>query len=159
MDWIPWDVFRCLFKLNPRDKDTYDVVLDATLFSLWTKVRKFRKREWWKYWVWVKEIPFKNYKPSLGYEWISLVMPLGPLLNHGWDLIYALSQWKARFLAVWNSYIEPKQAFFPWSMLHQSLPLGKRITYVGVSNPTCAFLQEDESTMHMFWECRRSKEA
>lgn len=84
--WIPCLEFKSLFKINPSEKHTYDAMIDATPLSLWIKITKLKQMEWWKDWVWVKEIPFKNYKPRLGYEWIYVVMPLGSPFNHNWDL-------------------------------------------------------------------------
>ena len=86
----------------------------------------------------------------MGYFLLSPHVPMADAFNVRWDLFSIQSHWKLRFKVVWSSFLEPKQSFLGWSLLHQGLPIGIRRQYLGVPNPLCAFCNQPEDFLHVF---------
>lgn len=124
--WFSWDKFRELYNLKADDKYTFEYLIDRTPLSIWTKLGKKFQKPWWSDWVWPKKIQMNKYKSHMGYFLLSPHVPMADTLNVRWDLFSVQSCWKLRFKVVWSSFLEPKQSFLGWSLLHQGLPIGIR---------------------------------
>ena len=142
------------FRLNSSDHPTFDLLLSAILVHLTHKVGIQSSRPWWHDWKWYPATPFSNYKPSLGYRWLSPHLPMVDTLNQRWHLQSSLSQWRKCFDTIWNSITEPKIAHFSLCLAFQGLPLGPRLKHIRVLDPRCLVCGQPKSFLHTFWFCR-----
>lgn len=155
-NWIPQDQFKRSFHLNDLDKATYDIILELTPYSILHKISLNSQNPCWKYWGCHVDTPLLNYRESMGYNQLLLVLPTMSQINEKWYLVSIHTPWKQHFVATWASYLEPKKSFFFQILLNQGLLLNTRLKYLGVPDPHCAFCNEPDSTMHIFWLCNRS---
>ncbi|XP_048615609.1 uncharacterized protein LOC125588345 [Brassica napus] len=59
---------------------------------------------------------------------------------------------------VWMGSISPKLKLFMWTILHNALPLGENLKRRGLLvNTKCPRCDEEETTMHIFFECDFAK--
>lgn len=86
----------------------------------------------------------------MGYKWVSSFFPMMSKLNIRWDLISTKSHWRSRFCNAWSFYLEPKHAFFAWSLMHQGFLVSSWLCYMGVPEPRCAFFGSSESCLHLY---------
>lgn len=99
------------------------------------KIGFYSKIPWWTYWCWHVDTSFLSYKVHMGYNWISPFFPIVPKLNEHWDLISTKSQWTSWFCSVWSSFLEPKHVIFAYILMHQGLPFGAHLLYMGIPDP------------------------
>lgn len=63
------------------------------------------------------------------------------------------------FLLLGNLILNLSIVYFAWSLLHHGLLIGIHRVYLGVPNPTCAFYNSLEDSIHVFWSCLKAKAA
>lgn len=60
---------------------------------------------------------------------------------------------------IWNIRTSPKTKFFLWKVMRGALPLGENLRARNINNTArCTFCGEDETTLHLFFQCSFAKE-
>ena len=157
MSFRTWEDMQVQYRLVRSDRQTFDLLLSSIPVHLVHKVGIQSGRPWWQDWKWFPDTPLANYKPYLGYRWLSPHLPMVDSLNKHWHLQSSLSQWRKRFDTIWSAITEPKIAHFAWCLAFQGLPLGPRLKHIGVPDPRCPFCGQPESFLHLFWFCKRAQ--
>lgn len=67
--------------MKEDDKNTFDVMIDCTLFFIQYQFGKYFQKPQWFDWSWPKNIKVLKYKPHLGYSWPSPNVPIVDTLN------------------------------------------------------------------------------
>ncbi|KAL3683949.1 hypothetical protein R1sor_001971 [Riccia sorocarpa] len=88
-------------------------------------------------------------------QWLMQIEVSFNKLSCKWSVEEDDSKWFKRWENLWGGSSLMWHKVWIWKIIQNGLPTGERAAKWGVTDGVCPFCSQQESMIHLFWDCRR----